>query len=264
MTLTTVTERSSDPWDEDWRELAACRDAMTSNAWTTDEANAAIDEMGPAEARAQEAECIAICRGCPVRQQCAITALSEDSFIAQSGTIAGTTAPQRVWLRANSGIATQVAIDCAKAGVSTDDLSDWYTAAGPDTLPEEDDTPTEIRRNWGVHESTYRQWRSARGMAGGATDGRNEKEHVDAYGLVFSVLADGEWHRRSDLVAAMSRRLLIDMIIHTKTFENKGSDAAWHNLVEGVIQSGLRDGSVERRVREGAQRPSMVRLAPSA
>lgn len=264
MTLTAATERTEQKYDTGWRDFAACRGVLSQDVWCTDETNAWIDDVDLEVVRTQEAECLAICRGCQVRPECALAALTDDNYVEHTGVVAGTTAPQRVWLRTNSGIAMQVALECAEDGVSTDDLSDWYTAVGPDDLPEVPETPAVIRRRRGVHESTYRQWRTERGMAGGTSGARSEKQHLGAYGIVLVVLSDGEWHLRSELVAALHGSPQIDksMIENTKTFEKKGAKAAWHAIVEGVVQSGMRDGTIERRAAEGSQNPSKMRLAP--
>lgn len=88
-----------------------------------------------------------------------------------------------------------------------------------------------------------------------------EKQHIDAYRVVSAVLSDGEWHLRSELVTALSAQLDNSMIDSTKTFKEKGAKAAWHNIAESVVQSGLRHGTIERRRAAADSRmPSTVRL----
>lgn len=241
---------TSAEWDQSWTELAACRGVFDATTWTSDEPE-------------DEAACLEVCRTCPVRAECTLMALTESCFSDQCGVVACTTTPQRAWLRANPDTAIEVAIICAEEGVSTDDLSAWHEAAGPETLPEEPETPKAVHARWGVHVSVYRQWRTDRGLPGGTADGRNDKQHLDAYDLALGIIADGEWHQRNELVDAMSAHLPVSMIENTSTYDSKGPRAAWHSVVESVVQSGERDGTIERR-EAGDGRPATLRLVPAA
>lgn len=217
------------------------------------------------------AVCIPICRACPVRDHCLAEAMSYGLHdYAQVGVIGATTTPQRVWLAANRPAALEVAEECAAAGVDTDELSDWYEAVGPETMPAEAAARTdrEIAAEWGVARPTWRRWAAERGMnaSKGTASRERAKQHADAHDLVERILrtsaaAGRPWVQRGLLRDAMIRDLPVSMVADAEQMQTRGHRKAWDNVLASVIQCGQRSDRIEMRPDPDDPQRRLVRWA---
>ena len=242
--ISEISANSLTTWLDDrarWQNKAACS-GLSALPWVSDHP----DDV---------AVCMPICRECPVRGDCAEEALSYQAArtYAQEGVMGGTTSAQRIWLAGNSEFAHEIAAECADLKVDTDEMSDWYEQAGPESLPADDHPVSEraIAARWGVSKATWKKWRSDRGMTG-ATAGHIErpKRNIDAYEVVEQHLraaaaAGQPWVKRGELLEAMIRRLPRSMIEDSGNFAARTSRSAWQSVLGGVQQSFERAGRIE-------------------
>lgn len=199
-----------------------------------------------------EDACLALCRQCTVRQPCASYALKYDG---QLGVIAGTTESQRSWLSCHRDKALRVALECSETGVDTDELADWYEAAGPAGLSPDDRsmTATQAASQYGVSLATLHRWFRDRGFVPEKPHARAvEYEQSPCYRAIYVYLAaqrtnkNGGWVPQSSLVDELEKEVDFDFIANRGITMKRGPRAMWNSLSWSVVQSGIANKWIEQ------------------
>lgn len=203
---------------------------------------------------ASPAECFAICRSCPVRAECSDMALEHPGHV---GVMGATTAPQRVWIRANSTAAVDVTSECAAAGVCVDELTDWYLAVGPEHLSKDDAALTEHEAavRFGVPLNVLHGWLTERDILPRRPAGRRGKsrvagpwfEEIRNYLERLAASAPGEWVPQTRLADRLAVTVEASVIENVQYYLKRGPRATWTRYAHHVVEAGLRDGWMEQR-----------------
>lgn len=241
----------------------------------------------------QQQRALATCRGCPVRAECLDDCLHYEAITGRSDLVAGgTTVWQRIWLTEHPEEAARVAAECADAKVSTDELSDWYEAVGPDQKIELDLKsnlkPKRIAREFGVRSQVYNRWVRARRprperkkVVAKKTPGGSPRDHTSLTALGVQVRQflldelsndnDG-WVARTDVITMAEEFLRDDPLTEAtarrqKVWNNPNTPVSRREVVGyvtgHVLRRGLTTGWLEKEPIPGS-RAVQIRVAEHA
>ena len=253
--------------DEPWRLRSACKDIP-------------VEVFFPERGRSPE-PALRVCRSCPVRTECAEWVLTDtpspkvyrtpDSVaFVQQGIVAGTTAKQREWLHWHPDEARRVAAECAAAGVSVDELADWYTAVGPgdDIVVAVAGKHTFNARAWtgprfGVTRSVFDRWVAAAKTRGhdpaeesqrnvrvsGKRRGMMQPQYRDAYSETERLLIEAaDWMPQKQIMEHLANKMCAYTLgLHETAHWKRAPTSAWSYLVGIIVQSFEREGVIVRK-----------------
>lgn len=214
------------------------------------------------------AACLALCRQCPVRAECAAVVMC---FPRHVGVMGGTTAAQRTWLRQHPTKAHQVFTECNELGIDADELSDWHTATGPVLLDVADRllNAEQAATKHGVTLAALHRWLEERGCKPPAPR-KNRPRQVRA-GPWFEAIRDllrheaaaapGRWIDQTRLADHLQQTLPASLIRDTPYCRRRGTRSTWTRYAHEVIRSGLRQGWIEQRPHPTKRRRRQVRFA---
>ena len=223
------------------------------------------------DADGDPAACLAICRRCPVRTECAAAVMGFPSHV---GVMGGTTAAQREWLRRHPSKAEQIAKECNERGVDVDGLSDWHTAAGP-VLLDVADRHLDAERTAAKHGVTLavlHRWLDERGCTPGSAPKRPRRDAIAGPWFETirhllqreAVAAPGKWIDQSRLADHLQSVLPESLISDKPYYRQRGARSTWTRYAHEVIRSGLRQGWIEQQPHPTKKRRRQVRLATDA